>query len=91
VGIPNEMVRYHTEPLAIKEISGKQIQKMISYEYVLCLTAIGEVYSWGYNGNGVCGLGHYLRIVRTPQKIGLRNRIVDIVGGINHALFCTDM
>lgn len=36
---------------------------------VMAMTTGGDVYTWGFNGNGQCGVGH-LTAVKTPQLVG---------------------
>lgn len=67
-----------------------------SYNYCMALMTNGTVYSWGYNGNGQLGLGHYDTITgNVPKLVPIHIRTVTDVafqGGSSEgaALFLMD-
>ena len=55
-------------------------------EHVLCLSEAGQVWSWGWNEHGNCGLGEVTpdtECVRAPSRLALDN-VTDIFVGSAH-------
>ena len=57
-----------------------------SYAHTIALTADGEVYAWGYNGNGQLGVGdttnrHYATKMKGVNGVGYLEDIIDITAG----------
>lgn len=47
---------------------------------------IGEVYSFGLNANGECGIGSYTNKITTPTKAKYIRDVIDIKAGKNHTM-----
>eukprot|EP01062_Namystynia_karyoxenos_P017820 TRINITY_DN1659_c0_g2_i1.p1 TRINITY_DN1659_c0_g2~~TRINITY_DN1659_c0_g2_i1.p1 ORF type:complete len:598 (+),score=191.63 TRINITY_DN1659_c0_g2_i1:80-1795(+) len=63
---------YHAPPGEVGGLpSGAKVTIVAAgYDYVLVATAAGEVYGWGYNGNGTLALGEGApRVVHTPVRV----------------------
>lgn len=60
----------------------------LKYNHILALTSSGEVYAWGDNEFGQCGLGSNEKIIRKPTRVrGLEAyHIRQISAGLNYSL-----
>uniref|UniRef100_F6YMX2 RCC1 and BTB domain-containing protein 1 n=1 Tax=Ciona intestinalis TaxID=7719 RepID=F6YMX2_CIOIN len=57
----------------------------------LCVTDSGEVYSWGYNGNGQLGVGNNVNQTNPCRVAALQGVVIaQVVCGYAHALALTD-
>ena len=54
--------------------------KLLFESNVLCFTASGELYSWGY---GVLGHGREVSFTKTPQKIQMFDDIDEVVSKVS--------
>lgn len=52
--------------------------------YTLALSRVGNIYSWGTNGCGVCGSA--IESYSTPVKVPNLNNMISIACGLSHAL-----
>ena len=70
----------------IRNLSNESIIKVNAGEsFGLALSEEGNVYSWGINSDGQLGHGHRSDI-KTPKKIDLGFKAVDIACGDSHSL-----
>mmetsp|Transcript_6720 Transcript_6720/g.9761 ORF Transcript_6720/g.9761 Transcript_6720/m.9761 type:complete len:345 (+) Transcript_6720:269-1303(+) len=65
------------EPIDIKKIEQEIKEEIIEYKYIqnghnLILTKNGNIYSWGMNAAGQCGLEHQNITVEKPTKINIQ-------------------
>lgn len=57
-------------PKRILELSGVPLASLSAgWGHSVAITTGGEVYAWGWNEEGQCGIGHREQAVLTPQKI----------------------
>lgn len=78
-----------TKPIEIKSLSKKNIVKVSSGEnFALALSNNGSIYSWGANSVGQLGQNHKSDL-KTPRKIELNKKSVDIASGGNHSIILT--
>lgn len=76
---PNVIER--TQPTEIVELRQKGVVKLCSSHYhMLALTVTGEVYAWGWNGDGQLGNGFTSKIF-FPLKVPLPVKMSDIACG----------
>ncbi|TMW64595.1 hypothetical protein Poli38472_011475 [Pythium oligandrum] len=64
----------------------------VGNHFVLAITALGHVYSWGWNSHGQLGLGEDALIqISTPQRVPALSQFVvlDISAGHSHSLAVT--
>lgn len=81
-------IRKAAIPSLVQELASLTITRIASGDmHMLALTQEGEVYSWGYNGEGQCGHGNVLHL-RTPRRIERlrRTQIEDIACGSTWSL-----
>jgi alpha-tubulin suppressor-like RCC1 family protein len=74
LGIESEQsITIHFSPIKIEyfrsNISWKQLA--MGAEHTCVLTNDGQVYVWGSNEVGQCGLEHKYEMIRTPNKLRL--------------------
>eukprot|EP00520_Triparma_pacifica_P000424 CAMPEP_0118642234 /NCGR_PEP_ID=MMETSP0785-20121206/5730_1 /TAXON_ID=91992 /ORGANISM="Bolidomonas pacifica, Strain CCMP 1866" /LENGTH=1049 /DNA_ID=CAMNT_0006533779 /DNA_START=23 /DNA_END=3169 /DNA_ORIENTATION=+ len=77
----------YSQPLMVKSMSDEIVTKVeAAYGHTLCLTATGELFSWG-SGNGLLGLSD-TNARLTPTQVTLLSgvEIIDICSGYDHSL-----
>ena len=64
-----------TTPLLVEPLLQCKIEQVAAgYSFSIAITNNGEVYSWGYNEKGQCGVGHRFNI-EFPKKIEYLNNV----------------
>ena len=76
-------------------LCNKQIESFVGgcgSVFVLALTRNGDVYSWGYNGNGELGRGDNVNPTYIPAKVTSLDgiKVVQIACGSNHCVALSD-
>ncbi len=73
-----ELTTIHPYPVKIEyfhsEISWKQLS--MGAEHTCVLTNDGQVYVWGSNEDGQCGLTRKYDIIRTPHEINFEHSVI---------------
>jgi len=78
-------------PRQIEELAQIKLKELSCGAYhSAVLTDKGEVYVWGQNIEGQCGLGENVEEISTPQKLELSYKIVSISCGYYHTAAVTD-
>merc|ERR1712179_214215 len=64
----------YTEPHLVNELTDV-VDISISHQHILALTANNELFAWGYNGYGQCGVGSDAKYIPTPTRVvGLEDK-----------------
>ena len=72
--------RYPGEFTLVPGLENVDCRAVEATTHYLVLTEEGEVYSFGQNSGGQCGVGSTVNLI-TPQKMILASRIIDIAAG----------
>lgn len=68
---------------------GQPIVKIEANQHTLALTKYGQVYVWGPNGYGECGIDDAGDFIYTPRLLDMPSRVRDIAVGVEHSVICT--
>jgi alpha-tubulin suppressor-like RCC1 family protein len=73
-----ELITIQPSPVKMEYFRSKMSWKQLSMgaEHACALTNDGQVYVWGSNEDGQCGLARKYDIIRTPKELRLEYPII---------------
>lgn len=82
----------YTKPIKITSLPPNIVWKQLAAgaEHVCALTKTGNVYVWGSNADGQCGLSKKEHEIKYPQELKLPYRVTAVACGYYHTALISD-